>query len=1773
MQGCGRVVPIVLCLLILAPMGRAHAQAVAFESTTGVRQIKACVLLPSPWEWNSNPYLFTGLQRSGYCPPQWEFVNPLAQTEVTQEIQLRWLNPAHSDLGAGPMYWANRGFVMGNELGRTMPRDWPQYWEVPTARASELSGMDLIYVSVPILADTDPAWSLGEAVLKAVEDGALLWIDQTTTADGLVGAVPGVRPESPPARPLPDLLLPPRTTIDPAASERPRPFAFEAVAAATGRAAADIIPLPTATVSSIDILRKPYRLETWDVATIGIQRAGAPAGDPALFQIVWPLMDTTGTYPHRTEVDFTPLIRLMDGNTVLGPSAMVAPYGSGAILVTAGNVGQDIEAWAIGGGRPNRFQTPDIRFAVNALTWALDRRQGGSSGGQRASDHVRSPLQVRWQYPNPGRVSPADGTTDVPLGPVMAPPLHFNGRLYALANRDSGGAARLVCLDPDPAQDLCGGVGATDQGPDGNGDDGIQDYSFGAEYDVIWEYELPAGMSPKTSSPVGAYLPTAASPAEATLPGIVFSAAPVDASSLADGQVLCVNALTGAVVWTRVIRPYSAFGSAGLGVNQSAVCDVSTPAVTDGWVYVVASEYADGLPGPLSERTYGRAWCFDLATGGAVLGDPTLGGALWVYPDCDLDRDGTVDAYPENQKWLPAFNDPGWVADVGVGASSGLQPNPGGPVECPTMRTAAPIISSAQRQPVVDAAGTGWRPGLCDALMLVGTPLSSNWTGTGIFTNPLVGGSELALAPTPSGGDGTGALGTPRQNASYYCVPLNASQAAFTAARVAGGGAAVLATPTDTAATTVAHFADVNGTASGVRQFLAAWDALARPEVDRVDLASGCDIELQYAAAGPYEVYRLPGPVAWRNYYPMGQIRLPSGALADSMLYASSVPPTTLDQPMSDSSVSGGAGVTGLITALDSVTGAIRWRLDPRAVAPNPPIAGDLGTECQSLMSRPATADDGTLVTTVSHWPVGGPDAGTGEPSRNAVMGFRAGADFEVHLGPTLADTVGVSRDVTAAPVVRLLETGAVVAPYAYEVDYERRILRFPARYAYDVPIVAPDPTAGPDSVAGKALLVTWDDTTGTTHDGTSGDGDLVVMSPGHNFAYVPGFVKLSRYPVPVDSVVVTVASGATGVTGGAVVSGVQPGEPTVSYDYGPGAEDVLANGWLDLRTAYVDRNGNGSDDTGSGVDLSVVGLDLQVTYTGYDRRAEGWTPIAALAAFDDVNGFVPIPNPALGLGAERTQVPVAFGPSLGGATVAGRTILVGTEGLDSNWTDTFQTPMGGVSASDTLLTMNWEPSESRLTGRLTQPAQDASGFVPAVSAPVSVSGDDAFVGVRTLSTPGVPTGEGYVSALGTERTLIAAGSRIVECIGAEPARTIEGYIDTDGNSRPFGQIAKAMRLAGGNILVVDSGLSVVVEVDGNGRQVWPVGGGANNERMLLNKPTDAWRYYTTSAAGLHLMHTVIADSGNFRIVEVVSWPTSLTDPTLSHSVYVVSPETIAGGRPGERVRIEYQKAQPILDPRTGALWGYLASAANWNTPLIVEPPRWDAAGNYWGPRANFSPGVPSDPAPIGARIGEVGLAAGLGANSSWMPWVPLTGQQFANIRQVEYVTYGGSGGDPSLTPFGAGSATYAWVVASSYAGMPGLPMGVYEFDVAGGGGLSYLFTRADFASGATVAEENRGPIGLPNGSWLQKPFFPVSAKRLRSGDYLVANYSGLAENLSQANVGAAAIGRGLGSEVFTVTRYGVAPASRIYQRDSIPDPRRTEWPEPLSLLSYAERN
>jgi hypothetical protein len=1789
MRVAGHRLPFVLLgVACVAAMVPAAAQSVAGHTPTAPREIRACVF---GMAGVPNPLLMVGLMKAAICPDGWTFSNPVAPPEMDGATML---NPRGLDDG-----------IPLSPVGATAT----DYWAVPNGSSRRLVGMDFIYMGVNSALNLTTGQEDG--VIRAVENGALLWIDGTTGASVT-------------------RFQPPRTTMT--GGGVPVPFDFtDATSTVVSR---------LAVVPGHEIFNSLFAMDAREINQLG-------TGD---LTVTWPVTNAV------SDVSFQPLLQLTSATGAFqGYGALVTRYGAGAILVTSGSVGRNISAWVENHlSQPTTDQLPALKFAYNALAWNFSMRQQASAAGKVGGGAVRAPVSLQWQYPPANRQDPSGST--ISFGPVVAAPVQFDGRLYVVSNRATGSGgdnrARLTCFDPIPEQDLDG---------DGNADDGITDFSNGASYDVIWDVQLPSGQSPKSAGVgFGILTDTTTSPYTQTPVVLCASTAAPTAASGAAGTIYAYNASTGAALWTFNVPAYG---------SSARVCDLSTPVVHNGWVYFVASEYDGSLPDPSGQnfdRCYGRAWCIDLATGGVLNSDPTQGGAQWVYPDPDLDRDGTIqnttplpanptDA-PENQRALPCFNDPVWVAQVGGGG--------GTPTELPPYTTPAPMLSSGRTVDTATAGGV-----LIDSMMIVSSPVTLAWDSTTsqIVTSDYVsvldrgGGCDIALVPTPMSGDGSGALAT-RMNGAYWGMRLIGAASGWNAARRMGDPTSTqpsMSLPTDTTPSTLAHFAPVNTTNNGARQFIANWANTPANTDDKLALQRGTKIELRYTATGSWEQYVLPGPVIWKRQYARSEARLAQGAIIGDVVLAPTTVPVTWSAPASHATVDDST-VTGRLNALDVESGALKWRLDPRAVTPRQDDSAG-STTVQSHIFGGLGSDGQHYVLATSDWPTGGPATNGNWPEQSAVLGLRPMADMEIRLGTgpgsgsatevtethaaTWDSTVTVPRTIykdTANPgaVVTLLETGTTVPAADYRIDYDRRVLRFPAN------------VATVDGLAGKAVRTQWaDDTWTPSAPLTYPYDELHVLPPAHDFAYVPGFIKLDKYPVDFDSVQVYLLSEDPDETRHIAVAGVAVGEPEVALTMnGITYNHLLPNGWLDLRNAFVDRNGNGTKDAGEDW---AVGIEVQVAYKGFYEPALRWTAPTSPASVwttavqnayqPDTNGFIPIPNPALSLPAEHHQVPVQFGPSRSGPSVADRTVLLGTEGYPA-WGSSFSTPGGGESSRDTLLAINWDPGRGGLWGSLVAPAETTSANVPVVTAPPSVSGGSVFVGSRLMSAPTVSAGAGFVSAMSTERTLICAGQRVIECVGSDPVRTLTGYVDTNGDVRSFAHVTRAKKLPNGNYLIVDTGANVVVEVDNQGNEVWSMGAG-QAAQYLLDRPSDAWRYdtaggddwldgqrYTRGAFVVHnrvtyrcttshtagssnepgvgtgwtsvwklvgavvLKHTVVADPGYHRIVENVNiyttdvwvsgtayvfqdlvrnrnrvwrcrvnhtassanepgqasttagWATYWEDCT--NEVYVVTPPAVEGSQAGQMVQVEYQTAQPIFDPVNGQLWGYLASAANWLQPIIVEPPRWGPAGTYHPARINPTGDV------WGARIGDLTDTPVFSAGDrTWDAWTFLYNLNFTNIRQVEYVNYGGG-------QFGTGTTnnTYVWVVASSYTGLSGSPMGVYEFNFATGA-LSYHFTRTEYNAAL-------GAITLPGGGTFTKAYFPTAAQRLPNGDYLIANYAGAVENLAQQNLSAAAWDRSLASEVFRATR----STNAVWLQDMIPNPQRSAWREPMSIVSYATR-
>lgn len=430
-----------------------------------------------------------------------------------------------------------------------------------------------------------------------------------------------------------------------------------------------------------------------------------------------------------------------------------------------------------------------------------------------------------------------------------------------------------------------------------------------------------------------------------------------------------------------------------------------------------------------------------------------------------------------------------------------------------------------------------------------------------------------------------------------------------------------------------------------------------------------------------------------------------------------------------------------------------------------------------------------------------------------------------------------------------------------------------------------------------------------------------------------------------------------------------------------------------------------------------------------------------------------------------------------------------------------------------------------------------------------------------------------------------------------------------------------------GNYLVVDTGNNRVVEVDRKGRQVWPLANyplsapvgsrrpddhlgfdfytHPTNTTLDLEGPTDAHRYMSwNSAAGEWEMHTVIADPGHYRVIDVVTtFGYSGGDVTQTHTVVPVTPPVVratTGPRKGEYVRVAYTRAQPLFHPYDGTVIGYLCAANNLHELLVIEA----------GTKRVNPPG--SDPLPCHPSTPP-------GSNGTWAMWSWLyegdsdgdmnTDERliFENIRHVQ-VSFG-------RDEFG-GSYLFLTVVCGQYRGplaypvnAPGMPFaGVgpacLEFRVGNpvldptapstwvllpsdaGAAIPYWsYTEADFAAGPlghlwTPPGEGAG------GSRVSRAFVPVCAQRLSGGRHLIVNSRGIIENLTHPNVPTATDAAtfntppSLAAEVFEVeTHYAVGspndPATQTHIIDLhkvIPDPWLEDWADPINQPSFAHR-
>lgn len=1805
---------VIVAIIALASAGAVSAAQVVVDYTDSLHVFKVCALTVSGTGSNQHPLIFEGLRRCPLKPAGWDFENPLAG-----------LDPATN------MVWG---------------KSTADYWVVPftNANASRLVDMDLIYICQQDIAITTEQQR--EALADAVRNGAVLWIDQydvngtgtTVTTFKQLDVSNG-----------PDVAHFQFTTSGPSGDVR--------------------VPVNDAAW----ILRYPFNISREEARYIG--RYPLPGMDPDQASV-------DAVENGTVEFDCQPILSVA-GNW----NATYTPYGAGALVVTAGEVGWDLESWWRDTGewwtadnlrRPSRYQAPDFKFAYNILAsgsrWSGIMR--GASATAKSTAEIRPPLTIDWQFP--GRFE-ARGTNKI--GPVVSSPVCSDGMVYAISlaspNIDGDGAvvAQLLAFDADPAQDLDG---------DGTADDGISDYSHGTPYDLVWRVPL-AGVTPRYSSPCVADLYDFGGVDHQRV--VLISVVEPNGGA---GRILCYKAepsATATLIWERDIDGYR---------NSSNVVDLSTPVVNEGYVYVLASEYDPSLDGPTVHSTYGRAHCFALSYDWDADDD----GPKWVFPDPTNDPAGDGDvagpgagndnATPELQNTLPPFHEPQWVA--GIDDYDNPSPRP----ELPPTPGCVPVVASDNRpgEPVHQAA------------IYFGTPVSRNhddvagfsggawdvdiagWTGL----TDRSGGCDFAIVPTPTG-----------LNDDYYSVEVHDlddwNGGMVRIARLdAAGNETDIDVDSWTQGVIAANAIGLQFTSGEARELLLPAD-VDDGKHPWTCMSEGVRLRIDYdrtsGVSVPEEdrpVVTLRGPVLF--YKPLDEDnarRVASSTVAgpETVLAATDVAEDA-DRTLNADVWGGG------IIAYDRTTGKTKWSFQTGTTLPNRTASSYNNPDDYAALvkSSPAfDAETNTAVVAVTH---AHPDtsAATAREGVSSVIGIGTEADIRVKL------VVGsVDAAIRAGTVeVRTLNAGyayihaeALVDDTAYTVDADSQSIIFDRERAGWI-----DDTVG--AIYGKPIWVTYDyvdaANPGNPDDDTHVTDELHVLPDVVRFQYAAGglqepaatsdayqgFVRLGHNMVGVDNLNVYLPNGRQ-------LPGVAAGDQPITHGLPGGWSGALPRGIIDVSALQIPtaQAAAGSEDPM----YLQPGSEIVVEYYYFDEATR-----------------------SVKFARETHQIPYQFGESMSSPAVAGHTVHVGTEGFNPTRDNALyhtepndagaitgapnpQKPyLTGDSIGNTLLSLVWNPVTKAVKGYLATPAipernsYAGRGFATVTSSP-AVGANKLYVGSKlaaqipqAAADPAYASeGLGFVSALKPQSTYICDDTRILEVVGNKPVKSWHGTLTPMPNEsvdsrrgideripQPFNRLAKAVELSNGNLLVVDTGNNRVVEIDRDGVVKWPLTptgydhySAPDNQlyavgetiALKLNSPSDVYRYYTiddgdtryysTNGGLLDLYflegrrvphpvtaHTVIADAGNARVIDVITRVDKDADGTFRqhHEVKVVTPSHVkTGAATSPLQRIEYTTVRPIFDPsgtptpnnEVHPVIGYLCAASNLHQLVVIE------AGTKV-----------INPYSISTNAPDRGTA---GSNWKWLAWLwekdvevtdanyqylPPDPLIFRNIRDVE-TSYEGGVFYITVT-CGQYTGRKSDVEQGNLSSVAGLGEGVFEFavDTSGAPGTwrlipavddggtatpntpiwymtrqDYIFSILDREDPDNAASQVRRDLSNlhyedvdGNSYWQTLPWFPVSAKRLpsdqrwthyiyndswaRYSKHLVVNSAGIIPNLTSDSSVDDSAPASLASSIMVVTssdggdQYPENDVLDIDRRLVVPDPNGLPWPDPLSQPTHA---
>ena len=394
---------------------------------------------------NLAPYVWLNLDsNSNIKPGGWTFYNPNAATRVTDAIRTRWLNH-NLDLGFGAA-----GAPVVND---TLTKRDAAYWEVFLSQASDaqITSFDILVLPAYRNISLNPLER--EKLRKFMEAGGVLWVD---------------------------VMSGPALNLD-IINNFSLPFIVSSTNLGTpafGEFGHPLLSVPHAI--GYDSLSAMQSETVLGLRNIDLTAAG---------------FTDLRRQNSALEGDTFKLLPIAVDN--LGPAIMVGQVGDGFLVATSRGVATTLNRTQDSAGNiifnqvhkaydPQFTRSSDAaaRLAVNManLTSGHSQMAKGAHKSNSSPIDVGAPLLKRFDAP--GNLDA--GATN------YVPPVIFGGMAIVSATD------RIWVYDANPSKDLNG---------DGNPDDGVPDYSRGANLDLIWVSEVMAGP---ISGPAAAEIPDAA---------------------------------------------------------------------------------------------------------------------------------------------------------------------------------------------------------------------------------------------------------------------------------------------------------------------------------------------------------------------------------------------------------------------------------------------------------------------------------------------------------------------------------------------------------------------------------------------------------------------------------------------------------------------------------------------------------------------------------------------------------------------------------------------------------------------------------------------------------------------------------------------------------------------------------------------------------------------------------------------------------------------------------------------------------------------------------------------------------------------------------------------------------------------------------------------------------------------------------------------------------------------------------------------------------------